>query len=42
MDLYKRNLDEESRVFAAEDLSAEERRIAELKNTLFNLAQKFR
>ena len=42
IDLYKRNLDEEKRVFAGEELTAEEQRIAELKETLFNLATKFR
>lgn len=42
MDLYKRNLDEEKRVFGDSDLTPEERRIAELKNNLYNLAQKFR
>ena len=42
LDLYKRNLDEESRIFQDEDLTPEEKRIAELKKTLFNLAQKFR
>ena len=42
IDLYKRNLDEEKRVFGDEDLTPEEKRIAELKDTLFNLAQKFR
>ena len=42
IDLYKRNLDEEKRVFGEEDLTPEERRIAELKETLYNLANKFR
>ena len=42
MDLYKRNLDEEKRVFDAVDLTSEERRIAELKETLFKLASKLR
>lgn len=42
IDLYKRNLDEEKRVFGDEDLTTEERRIGELKETLYNLAQKLR
>lgn len=43
MDLYKRNLDEEKRVFGgAEELTSEERRIAELKEMLFGLASKFK
>lgn len=42
LDLYKRNLDEEKRVFGGEELTEEERRIAELKESLFNLANKFR
>ena len=43
MDLYKRNIDEEKRVFGdAEELSNEEKRIAELKQMLFGLASKFK
>lgn len=42
LDLYKRNLDEEKRVFGGEELTEDERRIAELKESLFNLAKKFR
>ena len=43
MDLYKRNIDEEKRVFGnGEELSNEEKRIAELKEMLFGLASKFK
>ena len=43
MDLYKRNIDEEKRVFGnAEELSNEEKRIAELKEMLLGLASKFK
>ena len=42
LDLYKRNLDEEKRVFGSEDLTPEEQRINELKEHLYNLATKFR
>ena len=38
LDLYKRNLDEERRVFGGEELTSEERRIGELKETLYKLA----
>ena len=41
MELYKRNLDEEKRVFRDEELTPAERRIAELRETLYGLAQKF-
>ena len=50
LDLYKRNLDDEKRVFGAMDgddepgagLSKEEKRIAELKEMLYGLAVKFK
>lgn len=42
LDLYKRNIDEERRVFGDEEMTAEEKRTRELKETLFNLANKFR
>ena len=38
MELYKRNLDEEKRVFRDEELTPAERRIAELRETLYGLA----
>lgn len=42
MDLYKRNLDEELRVFGDEDLTASESRINFLKQSLYTLANKRR
>ena len=42
LDLYKRNLEDEKRVFGDEDLTQIERRLVELKDTLFDLAQKRR
>lgn len=42
IDLYKRNLEDEKRVFGGEDLTSIEHRLAELKETLFDLAQKRR
>ena len=42
LDLYKRNIDEERRVFGDAEMTSEEKRIAELKETLFGLANKFR
>lgn len=42
IDLYKRNLDDEKRVFGGEDLTQIETRLSELKETLFDLAQKRR
>ena len=44
MDLYKRNLDEEKRVFGASQdmLTADEKRIAELKEMLYGLAMQFK
>lgn len=42
LDLYKRNLDDEVRVFGGEDLSETEKRIFELKQQLFQLAERKR
>ena len=42
LDLYKRNLEDEKKVFGGEDLTQIETRLTELKETLFDLAQKRR
>ena len=42
LDLYKRNLDDERRVFGDQRLTSIEARINELKSNLFDLAQKRR
>lgn len=42
LDLYKRNIDDEKRVFGDEDLTSIETRLSELKGTLLDLAQKRR
>lgn len=42
LDLYKRNLEDEKRVFGEENLTTIEKRLSELKETLYGLAQKRR
>ena len=39
MDLYKRNLDDERRIFGEENLTEAERRINEINNEIYKLAQ---